>query len=42
MDYFTKKEQMDILERFWEFDERLIHRVYGDIVVHHEKVIFGT
>ena len=42
MDYFTKKEQMDILERFREFDERLIHRVYGDIVVHHEKVSSGT
>jgi hemerythrin-like domain-containing protein len=32
MDYFTKKEQMDMLQRFWEFDEKLIHRVYGDIV----------
>lgn len=32
MDYFSRKEQMDMLHRFWEFDERLIHRVYGDIV----------
>ena len=32
MDYFTKKEQMEMLDRFWEFDEKLIHRVYGDIV----------
>jgi len=37
MDYFTKKDQMDMLHRFWEFDERLIHRVYGDVVVHFEE-----
>jgi hemerythrin-like domain-containing protein len=32
MDYFTRKEQKDMLHRFLEFDERLIHGVYGDIV----------
>jgi hemerythrin-like domain-containing protein len=32
MDYFSKKEQLDMVHRFWEFDERLIHRVYGDVV----------
>ena len=37
MDAFTKKDQMDMLHRFWEFDEKLIHRVYGDIVVHFEE-----
>jgi len=37
MDYFTKKDQMDMLHRFWEFDEKLIHRVYGDIVKHIEE-----
>ena len=36
MDYFSKKEQLDMVHRFWEFDERLIHRVYGDIVKHFE------
>ena len=36
MDYFSKKEQLDMVYRFWEFDERLIHRVYGDIVKHFE------
>jgi len=38
MDYFTRKEQMDMLHRFWEFDEKLIHRVYGDIVEKFESV----
>ena len=42
MDYFSKKEQLDMVHRFWEFDERLIHRVYGDIVLHHEKISSGT
>jgi hemerythrin-like domain-containing protein len=32
MEYFSRKEQMDMLHRFWEFDEKLIHRVYGDVV----------
>lgn len=42
MDYFTKKEQLDMLHRFWEFDEKLIHHVYGDIVLHHEKISSGS
>jgi hemerythrin-like domain-containing protein len=42
MDYFTKKEQLDMLHRFWEFDEKLIHNIYKDIVLHHEKLSSGT
>lgn len=37
MEYFSKKEQMDMLHRFWEFDEKLIHRIYGDIVQNYES-----
>jgi hemerythrin-like domain-containing protein len=37
MVYFSKKEQLDMLHRFWEFDEKLIHRVYGDIVKYFEQ-----
>lgn len=36
MDYFSKKEQMDMLNRFWEFDEHLIHRLYRDVVERYE------
>jgi hemerythrin-like domain-containing protein len=42
MDYFTKKEQLDMLHRFWEFDEKLIHNVYRDIVRQYEKVRPGA
>jgi len=39
MDYFSKKEQLSMLDRFWEFDEHLIHRIYRDIVENYEKKI---
>lgn len=37
MDYFSKKEQLDMLHRFWEFDEKLIHKVYRDILERFEE-----
>ena len=27
---------LEMLDRLWEFDKNLIHRVYGDIVMHFE------
>ena len=32
LDYFSKKEQDDMLEEFWEFDRMLIHEKYQGIV----------
>jgi hemerythrin-like domain-containing protein len=32
MEYFTRKEQDDMLDRFWEFDKNLIHQKYRSIV----------
>jgi hemerythrin-like domain-containing protein len=37
MEYFSKKEQLEMLDSFWEFDEHLIHRVYRDVVEHYES-----
>lgn len=36
MEYFRKKEQLEMLDRFWEFDEHLIHRVFRDVVQTYE------
>lgn len=32
MKYFTRKEKDDILDEFWEFDRKLIHEKYRNIV----------
>ena len=32
MQYFTRKEQDDMLDEFWEFDKKLIHEKYRKIV----------
>ncbi len=32
MEYFTKKEQDDMLDEFWEFDKKLIHEKYRNVV----------
>ena len=32
MAYFSEEEQQAMLERFWEFDRRMIHSKYKDIV----------
>jgi hemerythrin-like domain-containing protein len=32
MEYFTRKEQDDMLDEFWEFDKKLIHEKYRNIV----------
>jgi len=37
MEYFSKKEQLDMIDRFLEFDEQLIHRIYRDIVEGYEN-----
>ncbi|MBU0672844.1 MAG: hemerythrin domain-containing protein [Candidatus Margulisbacteria bacterium] len=37
MDYFDKKEQAIMLEEYWEFDKKLIHEKYNNIVEGLEK-----
>jgi hemerythrin-like domain-containing protein len=32
MQYFTSKEQDDMLNKFWEFDKKLIHEKYRKII----------
>jgi len=32
MEYFSKQEQADMLQEFWEFDTKLIHEKYKKIV----------
>ena len=32
MGYFTRKEQDDMLDEFWEFDKKLIHEKYRKII----------
>ncbi len=32
MDYFTKEELDCMLQEFWEFDRKLIHEKYKEIV----------
>jgi hemerythrin-like domain-containing protein len=36
MDYFPKKAQLDMLHRFFDFDEHLVHNVYRDVVEFYE------
>jgi hemerythrin-like domain-containing protein len=38
LDYFTKKEQDDMLKEFWEFDRKLIHEKYQKVVEKFEAV----
>ena len=37
MEYFSRQEQDDMLEEFWEFDRKLIHEKYQGIVKDLEK-----
>jgi hypothetical protein len=37
MKYFTKQEQDNMLEAFWEFDRMLVHREYKEAVSQLEK-----
>jgi hemerythrin-like domain-containing protein len=37
LEYFSKQEQDDMLEEFWEFDRMLIHEKYQKIVEEMEK-----
>jgi len=37
MDYFSQQEQQDMLNEFWEFDRKLIHEKYKNIVEEYEK-----
>jgi hemerythrin-like domain-containing protein len=32
LEYFSKKEQDDMLQKFWEFDQKVIHEKYTKIV----------
>ena len=32
MDYFTKQEQDNMLQEFWEFDRNMIHEKYREVV----------
>ncbi len=36
MSYFTKEEQEDMLNEFWEFDKKLIHENYKNLVESYE------
>ncbi len=36
MKYFTRKEQDDMLDRFWEFDKKLIRQIYQSVVETYE------
>jgi hemerythrin-like domain-containing protein len=37
LDYFSKQEQDDMLEEFWEFDRMLIHEKYQKVIEGLEK-----
>jgi hemerythrin-like domain-containing protein len=37
LEYFSKKEQEDMLNEFWDFDKKLIHEKYRGIVEQLEK-----
>jgi len=37
MDYFTRKEQDEMLDKFWEFDRNMIHERYRKIVEDYEE-----
>ncbi|MHB8280175.1 MAG: hemerythrin domain-containing protein [Candidatus Humimicrobiaceae bacterium] len=36
MDYFKEKEKKEMLDKFWEFDRRLIHEKYKKILKQYE------
>ena len=36
MDYFTDKEKKEMLDRFWEFDRKLIHEKYKKMLEKYE------
>ncbi|MGD0817607.1 MAG: hemerythrin domain-containing protein [Methanomassiliicoccales archaeon] len=42
MDYFTKEEKDEMLKRFHEFDERVIHEHYRSVVESMEKRSIGN
>jgi hemerythrin-like domain-containing protein len=37
LEYFSKQEQDDMLQEFWEFDRKLIHEKYENVVEESEK-----
>lgn len=37
MDYFSKEEQQNMLDEFWEFDKKLIHEKYKKVVEKSEE-----
>ena len=39
MNYFSKQEQEGMLNEFWEFDRRLVHEKYKEIVKEIEKAM---
>jgi hemerythrin-like domain-containing protein len=41
MDYFSEAEQQAMLDRFWEFDRRMIHEKYRRVVEEEEAVSVG-
>jgi hemerythrin-like domain-containing protein len=38
LEYFSKQEQADMLAEFWEFDRKLVHEKYENLVKEREKV----
>jgi hypothetical protein len=41
MNYFTDKEKETMLDEYWEFDKKLIHEKYKDVIDKMEKKSFG-
>ncbi len=39
MDYFSEEQQQNMLKEFWEFDRKLIHEKYAQIIEEAEKHI---
>ncbi len=37
MDYFGEEQQEEMLDKFWEFDKKLIHEKYGKVVEKYES-----
>ena len=37
MDYFTDTEKKEMVDKFWEFDRKLIHEKYRKMLVNYEK-----
>lgn len=37
MDYFEEKQQEEMLDKFWEFDKKLIHEKYEKVVEKYES-----